>query len=461
MGLKMKRGPGSPEPARRRRLGPACLHRDDFVHRGPPTERPELPAARPAPSRSSPAPVGAPSPGEPSPSVRPVAVLAVPLEEIPTPSVDAPGARQILSEGPDLLSIVRESASAEQGAHRSRAISAIHCCLQAAWEESTVKRYSSSLRTFVNSLESHTGLQLLPCDSDVKFMMSFAQMDGRSWSSVTNLRAAVRCWHQQRNLTAQFDNAWTDRSAQFWRGLKKRADHSRSHAKRPVSLDELRCYQTARVKVGSLAAVRDVAIAAMSFFGIRRCSETLALRRRDITLHDNFVVVFVARQKNDPFGQGMVCHIPRIESHPAVCPCHLLRVWLAQRDARWGSNPDAPLFCATHLTEPRAVSCDSFRRSFAQFFQTAAVGTHSLRKGGAHWYKTVCHLPEELVQAQGGWSAPETMRAFYTRFSDTERCDQLLHTVSTVSPEVAIPATAHPQARVAPMPLRRRLTGSL
>eukprot|EP00959_Pyramimonas_sp_CCMP1952_P387539 8121668-Pyramimonas_sp.AAC.1 len=31
IGLKMKRGPGSPEPARRRRLGPACLRRDHFV----------------------------------------------------------------------------------------------------------------------------------------------------------------------------------------------------------------------------------------------------------------------------------------------------------------------------------------------------------------------------------------------------------------------------------------------
>eukprot|EP00959_Pyramimonas_sp_CCMP1952_P265679 5554865-Pyramimonas_sp.AAC.1 len=80
----------------------------------------------------------------------------------------------------------------------------------------------------------------------------------------------------------------------------------------------------------------------------------------------------------------MVCLIPKIKNHPALCPCDLLREWLAKRDARWGSNPDAPFFCATHLTEPRAVSCDSFRRNFAQFFQTAAVGTHSLRKGGAH-----------------------------------------------------------------------------
>ena len=107
------------------------------------------------------------------------------------------------------------------------------------------------------------------------------------------------------------------------------------------------------------------------------------------------------------------------------------------------------------------MNCDSFRRNLTQFFQTAAVGTHSLRKGGAHWYKTACSLPEELVQAQGGWSAPETMRAFYARFSDSERCDQLLRAASTASSGMAVPAVTHRQARVSPMPLWRRLTGSL
>eukprot|EP00959_Pyramimonas_sp_CCMP1952_P172596 3606438-Pyramimonas_sp.AAC.1 len=36
----MKRGPGSPGPVRRRRLGPACLHRDDFDRPGPAADRP-------------------------------------------------------------------------------------------------------------------------------------------------------------------------------------------------------------------------------------------------------------------------------------------------------------------------------------------------------------------------------------------------------------------------------------
>ena len=425
LGLKMKRGPGSPDPARRRRLGPACLHRDDFGPPGPAAGRPYAEGPRAAPSQASAVPLGETRPGDahwrPSTSSGPVGAPVLQHEPLRVPPVDAPGARQLLSEGPDLLSLIRESASVEQGAHRSRAISAIHCCLQAALEESTKKRYSSSLRTAVDSFENSSGLQLLPCDSDVKFMLLFAQMDGRSWSSVTNLRAAVRCWHQQRNLTAQFDSAWTDRSAQFWRGLKKRADHSRSHAKRPVSLEELRCYQTARLKAGSLAAVRDVAIAAVSFFGVRRCSETLALRRRDISVHENFVTIFVARQKNDPFGQGMVCHIPKMVDTPNLCPCHVLQAWLVQRDSRWGSDPDAPVFCTTHLAEPRPMNCDSFRRNLSQFFQTAAVGTHSLRKGGAHWYKAVCCLPEELVQAQGGWSAPEAMQADYAHFSDSEK----------------------------------------
>eukprot|EP00959_Pyramimonas_sp_CCMP1952_P018799 397288-Pyramimonas_sp.AAC.1 len=44
------------------------------------------------------------------------------------------------------------------------------------------------------------------------------------------------------------------------------------------------------------------------------------------------------------------------------------------------------------------------------------MGTYSLRRAGAKLHRTACCVPEELVQAQGGWSAPKTIRTFLRPF---------------------------------------------
>jgi hypothetical protein len=214
--------------------------------------------------------------------------------------------------------------------------------------------------------------------------------------------------------------AWDDRALLFWSGLKRRALHA-SCPKRPVGLKELLDYQRARLRGGSSAGLRDAAQAAVCFFGIRRSSEALALCRNNVSAEEDALRVWIARQKNDPNGRGMVCWIPRVPDLGDVCPFALLSRWLELWDRCFGDIPESPLFCVTGRPGARAVSYDSWRKSLAAFFGDRSVGTHSLRKGGAQWFRNELGVREDVVQAQGGWASVEVMRRVYAEIPAAAR----------------------------------------
>ncbi len=282
-------------------------------------------------------------------------------------------------------------------------------------------------------------------------MLLFSAMDKRPWASVTVARAAIRAWHEERGLESAFDAAWTPRAALFWRGLKKRADTSLSKAKMPVNLDELHKFVAARLAARTPAGLRDAAAASTCFFGFRRCAEMRAFSVPDVAFHDEHCELFVRKQKKDPFGHGVRCFLPRLPVLADKCPCALLKQWLDCRARLWPSCPSGLFFFVTGSLECRAVSADSVRRSLSAFFGRPEVGTHSLRKGGAHYWKVDCKAPAELIQAQGGWSTPEVMQAVYAKYSDKERADILLQCASRAAPTAsAPPAPANPPAAPAP-----------
>ena len=137
--------------------------------------------------------------------------------------------------------------------------------------------------------------------------------------------------------------------------------------------------------------------------------------------------------KNDPLGTGMRCHLPSLPKMGAQCPVHLLKSWRNTRAVSWpGASGTDPFFCVTHRRVAHGVSADSMRKSLKSHFGRSNVSTHSCRKGGAHWWKIECGAPEELVQAQGGWCGPDTMRAIYARHTETERRQLMLACASRV-----------------------------
>ena len=337
---------------------------------------------------------------------------------------DIPGDRRLQGPRPALPFLVGDCAPATLEARR-KAASDIHACLDAAWEDSTRARYDATLRGMVSSLESTTQIALLPCDAEEKLMLLFSGLVRRPWGTVSAAKAAVRAWHVERNLLHSFESAWSPRAWHFWRGLKKLADHSLRKAKRPLSLHEITVIQRSRLSQSSAAGVRDAAMIALAFFGIRRFAELQALLVSDVDDQDGAIQFRIRKQKNDPFGEGLVVWVPELPALGHLCPAKLLRAWLRLR-AETRPQAEGFFFCVTGVAELRPVSADTFRRMLARHLNDAQVGSHSLRKGGAQWWKNTASLPEELVQGQGGWSSIDVMRNFYTKFSAAARRQRLV-----------------------------------
>ena len=314
---------------------------------------------------------------------------------------------------------------------RRQAAANIHACFDAAWEDSTRARCDSTLRGMVSSLESSTQAALLPCNGDDKLMLLFSGMVRRPWGTVSTAKAAVRAWHVERDSLHLFEAAWTPRAWQFWRGLKKLADHSLRRAKRPLSLAEVASIQRHRLAQGSAAGVRDAAMVALAFFGIRRFAELQALQVSDVVVQDTAIQFRIKRQKNDPFGEGLLIWVPQLPPLGLLCPSKLLRAWLQLRSETRGQAEGA-FFCVTGVDEVKPVSADTFRRMLSRYLQDSQVGSHSLRKGGAQWWKNTASLPEELVQGQGGWSSIDVMNNFYTKFSSCARKERMLEAARDV-----------------------------
>ena len=124
----------------------------------------------------------------------------------------------------------------------------------------------------------------------------------------------------------------------------------------------------------------------------------------------------------------MTCWIPSIPELGRLCPATLLRKWLCTH-ASLSSSDLSPLFCVTSAPT-KAMSYDSWRKTLAAHFQSSDVGTHSLRKGGAHWYKHVAGASPDTVQSQGGWSSAAVMNDVYTNLSAEECRTELLKSVA-------------------------------
>ena len=174
------------------------------------------------------------------------------------------------------------------------------------------------------------------------------------------------------------------------------------------------------MSAGTVAGIRDATISAVCFYCIRRSAEALALQVGDVSAEGDSLRFVVRRQKNDPDGRGMVCWLPKIASLGDLCPHHLLTTWFVCRQSYWPQAETGPLFCVSCAKEPKTVSYDSWRKSLTAHFsnEIRSIGTHSLRKGGAAWLKYHAMMPNEVVQAQGGWATTEVMQRFYALFPE-------------------------------------------
>jgi integrase len=129
--------------------------------------------------------------------------------------------------------------------------------------------------------------------------------------------------------------------------------------------------------------VRDRALLLVNFRAALRRSELAALRRSDVTMTGDALLVRVRKSKTDKAGAGISVPIARCASDDAYDPALALEAWLAIAPPGDG---ESPLFCSLHGSKtgkallPAAIATIIQRRCAAAGVMGDFSG-HSLRRG--------------------------------------------------------------------------------
>lgn len=309
-------------------------------------------------------------------------------------------------------------------ARRDELVTEANKLLNEGWASSTKESYSRALQSSVMRLEDSLDIRLLPIRDSTTLMMVFASLSGEHWSRVKLLKASLRAWHIAHDCIEAFEEAWDCKTRIFWNGLKRACTHD-SHAKRSITFAELNSFFEHRLNANTHAGLRDAAMAAFLFFGIKRCNEAVMIRRQDFTFEENHVTCFIRHQKNDPYGSGRYCHIPNL-ADARFNPTELLQRWAAHWDDTFSSDDaSGPFFAVTTKDRPHHVSYDSWRKTTCAFFGDSSISTHSFRKGGTQWFLHQARADPSIVQLQGGWADKATMEKVYAKLSEKQLANQL------------------------------------
>ena len=162
----------------------------------------------------------------------------------------------------------------------------------------------------------------------------------------------------------------------------------------------------------------------------------------------------VRSAKNDPDGQGQVVLVPKMPALGASCPVGLMGNWFD----RVGSAqilPERPLFFVTKGKRAGLAATDAsircrLDRLLAEVVPDLAglrISTHSLRKGGASWWRAQ-GVSSDIVQAQGGWRSQTTMNQVYLDADLAARNAELVAAASAQNlVEPALATLARPSSK--------------
>ena len=372
----------------------------------------------------------------------PAASSASPSQPVqpPTPSTSSPVLSAI--EAQSRLQIpqwpVPQSAALESSGIASVVAAQVSSCLAQDLAPSTLSVYQSTLNSVVGPAEAQLGITLLPLSDEDKCMQLFGFLKASSagplhWSRVRVLKAALLQWHQRRDQRCIFD-AWAPRLRAFWKGLARQCTHS-NIGKEPVSFSAIADYFATNCKSPIPdVKLRNMAMVAVGFFGVRRGAEIVDLHLADILEAQSTVVQFRVRcQKNDPLGLGQTCVIPDVAALGEASPSKIVFAWIQRRQVLQATNVSAKHLFITTTGKRRGqgVSTDSLRKHVTTSF-SGNVATHSLRKGGALFYarRGAC---TDATRQQGGWKTADVMQAVYTKLSVDEVRSEILQVGAATS----------------------------
>ncbi len=220
------------------------------------------------------------------------------------------------------------------------------------------------------------GKQALPGSPNmVAAFLARLASDGKSWSTVTQHRAAIALAHRLQGLADPTD---APEVALTVDGIARAVGVAPRKQARPLAPDEAK--QMLALCDTSPTGTRDRALLAVWYTGAFRRSELGALTLADLVWHDRGVIVHVRRSKGDQHGKGQMVALPASTSETH------LRPWfsMVQRHATGlGRQPASqPLFfCIRSGAALSAGACAEIVKRLAAAAGCKPITGHSLRAG--------------------------------------------------------------------------------
>ncbi|CAH3141243.1 unnamed protein product [Porites lobata] len=177
--------------------------------------------------------------------------------------------------------------------------------------------------------------------------------------------------------------------------------------KEPITVSQLEQLVASKAEsMAFLCNIRSVVICLLAFAAFLRFNE---LVRSDVKIENDMLKLFIQSSKTDQYRDGT--WIVVASSRKATCPVAMMNRYLD----RAGLSCDSPLFCQLSKTKcgykPRSkgLSYSRLRELVLEAFKDifpdiSAIGTHSLRSGGATAAANA-GVPDRLFKRHGRWAS--------------------------------------------------------
>ena len=244
----------------------------------------------------------------------------------------------------------------------------------------TRRAYASAMRTFAAWCSANGQPHLPTSPGVVAAYLTERAAAGYSVSTLTVALSAIRGAHL---AGGHRDPAAHHGVTTVMAGLRRRLGTAPGHQAHALTTGELR-----RILAGidrtTPAGKRDAAILVFGLASAMRRSEIVALRRSDLQLSTEGILVRVRRSKGDQSGAGATIGLP-CGSHRETDPVRTVRQWLGVR----GGGPADPVFTRVSRTgavlagglSAQSVNAILQTRASAAGLDVPGISAHGLRAG--------------------------------------------------------------------------------
>ena len=274
---------------------------------------------------------------------------------------------------------------------------------------STTDKYSGGWTRW-KAFALQFGFQVFPVKhTDLALYIQHLSISSSSIAPIDCAIYSIRWVHNLAGISSPTDNSFIKASLDGFRRLLAKP----KVPKEPVSSEILA--QLVADKGGSDASILDIRlifICLVSFAGLLRSNEILSLRMRDISFYHDHMAIKLPKRKNDQLRQGHTVFIARTGND--TCPVSVTERYIAMLGI--SNVPSHPLVCGFKRSKQsglkptdKAISYTTIRDLIKHGLSSyvsdpSAIGTHSLRSGGATEAASA-KVNERCLTRQGGWKS--------------------------------------------------------